>query len=157
VAPKDARLLIVGDGPQFEALQQRVAELGLTERVSMPGNQNDVVPWMHAMDIFALPSYANEGVPQALMQALCCGLPAVTTHVGSIDELAIDGDTALVVPPQDTPALAAGLARLAGDAALRQRLGAAAREHVAARFSRQTMLDRMEAIFRQVVAERGSR
>jgi glycosyltransferase involved in cell wall biosynthesis len=157
VAPPDARLLIVGDGPQFDALQERIAELGLSDRVTMPGNQNDVVPWMHAMDIFALPSYANEGVPQALMQALCCGLPAVTTHVGSIGELAIDGETALVVPPQDSAALADALALLAADPALRLRLGTAARRHVAARFARETMLDRMETIFAKVVAERGPR
>ena len=71
-------LLIVGDGPQREALEAQVAALGLASRVRFAGNQQDVRPWLHSMDVFALPSYANEGVPQALLQAMLCGLPCVT-------------------------------------------------------------------------------
>jgi glycosyltransferase involved in cell wall biosynthesis len=82
--PAGATLVIVGDGPQREALNARVAELGLKDRVIFAGNQRDVVPWMQALDVFALPSYANEGVPQALVQAMLVGLPCVTTPVGSI-------------------------------------------------------------------------
>jgi glycosyltransferase involved in cell wall biosynthesis len=107
-----------------------------------------VVPWLQALDIFALPSYANEGVPQALLQAMLVGLPCVTTNVGSIAELARDGETALVVPPQDVRALANTLQKLIGDAPLRARLGDAARRHCAERFSYERMLDRMEAIYR---------
>jgi len=145
-------LLIVGDGPQREALEAQVASLGIAERVRFAGNQRDVRPWLHAMDVFALPSYANEGVPQALLQAMLCGLPCVTTNVGSIDEVAQDGMTALVVPAQDTSQLSAALARLLGNAALSQQLGRAARAHCAAGFGLETMLDKMEAVFRNVVS-----
>jgi hypothetical protein len=137
-------LAIVGDGPQHGALAARIRELGLDERVWMPGDQRDVVPWLRSFDVFALPSYANEGVPQALLQAMLCGLPCVTTRVGAIGEAAIDGDTALVVPPQDADALARAIDRLLADPALRSRLGAAARAHCAARFGYDAMLDRME-------------
>ena len=145
-------LLIVGDGPQREALAAQSAALGLESRVRFVGNQHDVRPWLHGMDVFALPSYANEGVPQALLQAMLCGLPCVTTDVGSIGEIAQNGTTALVVPAQDASQLAAALARLLGDAALRQRLGEAARAHCASGFGLETMLDKMEAVFRNVVA-----
>jgi glycosyltransferase involved in cell wall biosynthesis len=150
--PAAATLVIVGDGPQREALEAQVQSATLQSRVRFAGNQRDVVPWLQALDIFALPSYANEGVPQALMQAMLVGLPCVTTHVGGIGELARDGHTALVVPPEDVPALRGALQRLIGDEALRAKLGAEARRHCVERFSYQRMLDRMEAIYREAAA-----
>jgi glycosyltransferase involved in cell wall biosynthesis len=147
--PEGAMLLIVGDGPQRAALEAQVQGAGLQSRVRFAGNQRDVVPWLQALDIFALPSYANEGVPQALVQAMLVGLPCITTEVGSIRELAIEGTTALLVPPQDVTALRAALARLMTDPKLREMLGAAARRHCAERMSYERMLDRMEAIYRE--------
>ena len=147
-----ATLVIVGDGPQRQALEARVNELGLRSRVIFAGNQQDVVPWLQALDVFALPSYANEGVPQALLQAMLAGLASVTTHVGSIAELAIDGATALVVPPKDVDALQQALQRLLGDPALRRKLGEAARRRCAETMSYERMLDRMEAIYRQAAS-----
>jgi glycosyltransferase involved in cell wall biosynthesis len=150
--PQGATLVIVGDGPQREALHARVAELDLESRVIFAGNQRDVVPWMQALDIFALPSYANEGVPQALLQAMLVGLPCVTTHVGSMAELARDADTALIVPPQDSAALKRALERLIADAPLRERLGAAARKHCSATHSSERMLDQMEQVYREAAS-----
>jgi glycosyltransferase involved in cell wall biosynthesis len=145
--PEGATLVIVGDGPQREALSLRVKELAIESRVRFAGNQRDVVPWLQGLDIFALPSYANEGVPQALLQAMLAGLPCVTTDVGSIGELATDGVTALVVPPKDVPALRGALRTLMDDPRLRARLGEAARRHCAEALSYERMLDRMEATY----------
>jgi glycosyltransferase involved in cell wall biosynthesis len=147
--PEGAALVIVGDGPQRQALEARAAELGIAGRVTFAGNQRDVVPWMQSLDVFALPSYANEGVPQALLQAMLVGLPCVTTHVGSMAELAVDGTTALVVPPQDSAALAQALKRLIEDSELRSRLGAAARRHCSETHSSERMLERMEQVYRE--------
>jgi glycosyltransferase involved in cell wall biosynthesis len=143
-------LVIVGGGPQREALEALVAERGLAERVWMPGDQADVLPWLQALDIFALPSYANEGVPQALVQAMMVGLACVTTDIGAIPEVARDGETALVAKPQDADDLARGLKQLIDDAPLRARLGEAAREYCVRNFGYEAMLDRMEAVFRDV-------
>jgi glycosyltransferase involved in cell wall biosynthesis len=150
----DARLLIVGDGPQREALERQVAQAGLASRVHFAGDCREVAPWFQALDVFALPSYANEGVPQALVQAMMCGLACVTTAAGAIPEVARDGRTALVVPAEDAVALAAALARLGADADLRARLGAAARALCVANYSYDAMLDRMEAIFARAAAAR---
>jgi glycosyltransferase involved in cell wall biosynthesis len=145
--PESIELVIVGDGPMLETLRAEVAALGLGSRVHMAGNQADVVPWLHTLDIFALPSYANEGVPQALVQAMLCELPCVTTAVGSIEELARHEATALIVPPRDPHALARAIARLAESEGLRRDLGAAARRHCVENFSYERMLERMEAVF----------
>jgi glycosyltransferase involved in cell wall biosynthesis len=146
--PETIALAIVGDGPQREALERQVHALGLDARVRMAGDQADVLPWLQALDIFALPSYANEGVPQALVQAMLCGLPCITTAAGSIPELATHEATALVVPPRDAGALAGAIRRLAANEGLRRELGEAARRHCVENFSYERMLDRMEAIYR---------
>jgi glycosyltransferase involved in cell wall biosynthesis len=151
--PESVHLVIVGDGPMRETLEAQVAKLGLAPRTRFAGNQADVVPWLQALDVFALPSYANEGVPQALVQAMLVGLPCITTTAGSISELASHEATALVVPQQNAHALAAALERLIGDPDLRRRLGEAARAHCAARFSENAMLDRMEAIYASVAGK----
>lgn len=144
-------LVIVGDGPQRVALEALVKERGLPDCVSLPGNQSQVAPWLRAMDIFCLPSYANEGVPQALMQAMACGLPVISTPVGSIAEIVEDDATGLLVPPNDVDALYAAMARLLGDSSLRQRLGAAARNVAVERFGLEHMLERMEQVFANVI------
>lgn len=153
----DVTLVIVGDGPMRAALESRAAERGLSGRVVMAGNHHDVVPWLQAFDIFALPSYANEGVPQALIQASLTGLAIVTTAIGAIPEVCVADDTAVVVKPQDVDDLARGLAELLGDPAQRARLGQAARARAVGRFGEQAMLDRMEAVFRLVLDDRRGR
>jgi len=149
-----ALLVIVGDGPQREALGRHVAALGLVPRVRFAGQQRDVAPWLAALDVFALPSTANEGVPQALLQAMFAGVPCVTTAVGAIPEIAHDGDTALVVPAGDAVALADAIGRLLADPSLGARLATAARAFVLPRFGLGTMLDRMEAAFRRAIEGR---
>ena len=148
--PDHVELVIIGDGPQRATLEKRIAELGLQGRVRMQGQQADVLPWLRALDIFALPSFANEGVPQALVQAMLVELPCVTTPVGGIPELAEHERTALLVSPRDPVALAAAIERLAGNEGLRRELGQAARKHCVEGYSYERMLDRMEAIYRNV-------
>lgn len=155
MARKDARVVIVGDGPQRAALEALAAAPGLAGRVVFAGNQADVAPWMQAFDVFCLPSYANEGVPQSLMQAMACGLPVVTTPVGSIEEIVSDGDTGLLVPPEDPGRLGEALDRLLADAGLRAALGKRAAEFARERFGEERMVERMVAVFREVAAAHG--
>lgn len=155
LAAEDPRLwlVIVGDGPMHEPIRHRLAELRLAARSVLAGRQDAVETWLQAMDVFCLPSYANEGVPQALLQAMLTALPIVTTPIGSITEAVTDGVTALIVPPKSVDALAAALRCLLADASLARRLGEAARQQAVSRFGIETMLDRMERVFRAVVGE----
>ena len=144
------RLLIVGDGPMREPILAKVVELGLGERIRMVGQQQKPEDWLRAMEIFCLPSYANEGVPQAIVQAMLTGLPIVSTPIGAIPEAVSDGETGLLVSPRDSLALAAAIERLAADPALALRLGSAARAKAERSFSYEAMIDRMESIFAMV-------
>jgi glycosyltransferase involved in cell wall biosynthesis len=149
-----AQLVIVGDGPQRGALERQIIDLGLARRVRLVGNQRDVAPWLAALDVFALPSYANEGVPQALLQAMLVGIPCVTTNAGAISEVAIDDVTALVVPKEHAVALAGAIDRLLNDSALGARVAALARQRTLEKFTLDVMLDRMEEVFRRASDER---
>ena len=144
---RSIHLVIVGDGPQRQSLEEQALARGLKESITFAGNQSDVVPWLQSLDAFALPSYANEGVPQALLQALACALPVVTTNAGAIGEICRPAETALVVVQQDSAALAQALARVLDDEALGKRLGEAGCALVTAKHSLPYMLDQMEAVF----------
>jgi glycosyltransferase involved in cell wall biosynthesis len=148
IPDKRVKAVIVGTGPVEESIHRQIEASGLASRVIMAGHRDDVVPWLHCFDVFALPSYANEGVPQAILQAMACGLPVITTEVGAITEAAEAGVTALVMNPRDPAGLAAAIVQLRDDPVLRERLGKAAAARARARFSAEAMLDGMESIFR---------
>lgn len=148
------KLLIVGEGPMHEPIQARINELGLSERVQLVGQQDHPEDWMRALDIFCLPSYANEGVPQAILQAMLTGLPIVTTPVGAITEAVEHDHSALVVPAKDASALCAAINCLIGDPALGKRLGSAARESAMQCFSKDSMLDKMTGVFNLVTGKK---
>ena len=148
LALSDWTLLIVGEGPMRDPITAKIGQLGIGDRVRLVGQQDRPEEWLRALDIFCLPSYANEGVPQAVLQAMLTALPIITTPVGAILEAVTGDETALIVPPQNPPALAAALKRLVDDEELGHTLGLAARVRAEAHFSRTAMLDNMEHVFR---------
>ncbi|MEO5330015.1 MAG: glycosyltransferase [Magnetococcus sp. THC-1_WYH] len=145
------RLVVVGDGPQEENLVRLAQELGLADRVHFAGYQTDPAPWLQAMDLFALPSYGHEGVPQALMQAMSCGVPVVSTPVGAIPEIITDQENGLLVPPKDHLALAGALKKVLQDRGLRETLGQRALVNARERFGIDHMAREMERLLTRVV------
>lgn len=123
-----AELRIVGDGPTRGALERQIAGLDLVHQVTLTGElpPAEVSRELAASDLFAMPSF-SEGLPISIMEAMAVGVPVVSTWIAGIPELARGGETALTVPPADAEALAAAIARLAGDQALRVRLARAGR------------------------------
>jgi len=148
------QVLVIGGGPDRDTLEARSVALGLADLVRFVGERDDVVPWLQALDLFTLPSIGQEGVPQAIMQAMACGLPVVSTTVGAITEAVDDGVTGLIVPPRDVVALGAALGQLRDDAARRATLGQAARVRAMRTFGLDRMLDAMENVFRATLAAR---
>jgi glycosyltransferase involved in cell wall biosynthesis len=151
-----AHLLIVGDGPRRAHLAERIAASGLGGKIHLIGHREDIPDVLAAMDVFALPSYANEGVPQAIMQAMAMELPVVSTTVGSIDEAVEDGITGYLVEPRNAGQLGERLAALLSDEAQRRLMSEAGRGRAQARFSLETMLDAMENVFYQALRTRSS-
>lgn len=143
----NALLVVVGEGPQAEALQQQIVQLGIQSQCRMVGNQTNVHRWLQSFDCFVLPSYANEGVPQALLQAMLTGLPCITTDAGAIPEIARHQETALVIKKEDAVAILNALKTVQIDQKLADRIGQAARLWCAAHHSRDMMLSRMQKVF----------
>lgn len=127
---KNWRLAIVGDGRLAATLRAQAATLGIAERVDWHGIVPDPYHFYRSAEVFALPSRV-EGTPNALLEAMSCGLPVVVSDgaPGPL-ELVEDGVTGLIVPVNDPAKLAAALRRLGNDGDLRARLGKAARERV---------------------------
>lgn len=145
-------LVVVGDGPNGERLQASVIELGVEHLVTFVGRQSNVEAWLSAFDVFCLPSYGEEGVPQAIMQALACECPVVSTSVGAIQEAVIPNETGLIVEARNSDALGDALDRLLVNPDLRQQLGQQGRQHVVANLALPKMLDDMDVIFRHAIA-----
>ncbi|MBZ0104389.1 MAG: glycosyltransferase family 4 protein [Sulfuricella denitrificans] len=148
----DLRLVIVGDGPQRENLDRKINALALKDKVMLAGQRDDVPLWLRALDVFTLPSYGEEGVPQAIMQAMACGIPVVSTTVGAIGEAVADGVTGILVAPRDSAALTSALSRLLADLELRRGMGAAGAERARKYFGLDVMLDKMETVFINTVS-----
>ncbi len=143
------RLVYAGAG-SIEQVRQLAAELGVADRVEFTGwlESERKLAELAGATTFVLPSYV-EGMPMALLEAMSWGLPVVATPVGGVPELITDEANGLLVPPGDVEALAAAIARLMGDTSLRERLGRAARETVAAHFSLAPTVERLIEIYRR--------
>jgi glycosyltransferase involved in cell wall biosynthesis len=150
------RLLVGGVGELRPALEARARELGVHERIRFLGKiPHDDVAWvMSAADVVVLPSL-SEGLPTVVCEAMACARPVVATAVDGTPEVVDDGVTGLLVAPQDPPALAAALARVLGDAGLRERMGRAALERSRAELTWAATARTMEGIYEEVVAAGG--
>ena len=145
-----AYLLVVGEGPYRRLIEGKIRDLDLEARVRLVGYQDEVAPWFALMDAVVLASYANEGVPQSLLQAMGMGKAVVGCAVGGIPEVVIEGETGLLTPPRDAAALARALRLLQEDEGYRRELGRRGREFVAERFSLEQMAARVEAVYEAV-------
>jgi glycosyltransferase involved in cell wall biosynthesis len=124
---------------------------GVQTMIHDPGD--DVAELLPALDVFAMASVPrSEGVPTALLEAMACGLPVVATDVGAVAEAVTDEVTGLVVPALDEMALAAALGRLAAGAALRERLGIAARRWAEISCDLETCADLHAAVYDRAMA-----
>lgn len=151
----DAHLLIAGEGPERDRLQRLSAELGLSDRVQMPGARSDIPDLLAAFDV-AVCCSDFEGGPLSVMEYMGAELPIVATDVGGLPELIADGKTGLLVPPRDPNALAVAIRRLLGDQELASRLGAAAAELRAAEHDVSVWSERITGLYRELLARKRS-
>ena len=145
---KHMTFVIAGDGPLFSSLSR-----DLPPNVRLLGRLDDIRPLLFAADVFAVPS-RREGQGIAALEAMAAGVPVAASNVGGLAEMLTDGETALLVPPDDADALAVALSRLQSDSRLRQKLAQNAAALVEARYTLQPMLDALTALYREV-SEKG--
>lgn len=143
---RQCRYIICGDGESRAALQAQAVALGLEQDVQFAGFRADITPYLAAADLFVhVPLW--EGLGVAVIEALAAGLPVVASRVGGIPELIKDQETGLLVPPQDSLALAAALCRLIDDPLKARALGQAGQSLVRARFDMTVMAQANETLY----------
>jgi glycosyltransferase involved in cell wall biosynthesis len=152
----DARFTLIGPvqqdfleriQPQLDALVPRVQLLPVRPRL-------ELIELYAKSDLFVLPTW-REGFPNVVLEAMAAGLPIVATRVGAIPDAVEDGVEGVLIAPRDADALAAAITGLVCDAELRRRMGARARSRVEADFSREAVLERLTALYEELVPPPG--
>ena len=147
---REFRAVLVGDGPERARLEARASELGLESRVCFLGERPDIERLLPAMDVFVLSS-REEGIPNALLEAMAAGRPSVVTDVGGNREVLTDGDTGWMVPSQSPLPLADALEAALTRPDEARRRGDRAREVTLEQRGIGTMVRRHEAFYRQAL------
>ncbi len=143
--------VLIGDGPERDALAQAIASHRLEDRVRLLGARDDVATLLPGLDAFAMPS-RYEGMPFAALEALAAALPVVATDAPEFRDVGGDTDAVAYVPLDDDDALAVAIRALSDAPAERRRRGLAGRARVESAFRRDRMLAETLAIYREVAA-----
>ena len=154
-----AELVVIGDGPLRVELEAHAHALGLAQRVRFLGVQPhaETIAWMRRAEVVLVPSVTAasgdaEGLPTVILEAAALGTPVVASDSGGSAEAVRHGETGFIVEERDVAALAASLAGILSDAGRRDRMGAAARQHVLERFDARIQTARLEDIFDMQIA-----
>jgi glycosyltransferase involved in cell wall biosynthesis len=144
--PDDTVLVVLGEGAERDRLESLARELGVDRRLFLPGRVPDVAAWLRRAAVLVHPA-RWEGFGLAVLEAMLAGLPVVATDVSSLPELVVDGETGVLVRPDDPAALAAGVARALGA----PQLGKAGRERALGSFSVARMADATVRLYEDIV------
>jgi glycosyltransferase involved in cell wall biosynthesis len=151
----DARLVLVGSGPHREGLIGLARELGVAERVELPGRVEDTSEWLASFDVFVLPSLM-ENFPLVNLEAMFAERPVVASDVGCVSEAVAHGETGLLVPPGDPERLAAAISELLANPERAREMGRRGREQALARFTTERMKRAYEGLYRELLGGRAA-
>jgi len=146
----EARLILIGDGPEQQASRARVRALGLEARVAFTGERDALAETLATSDVFALSS-SDESFGLSALEAMSCGIAVVATDVGGVGEVVEDGKTGLLSPPDDLDAFADNLKSVLFDRARARTLGLAGRRRAEDLFARDTVVLRYESLYRRLL------
>lgn len=148
-------LALVGDGPLDGELKTLADELGIGDRISFLGYRDDVPNLLNAMDVLVLPSL-REGMPNAVLEAMACGLPVIASEVGGASEILRDGENGFLVRPTDIEQLSQYLYQLALSPERRRAMGAAGRRYVEREFKMEYMVNKYTNLYLALAARKFS-
>jgi glycosyltransferase involved in cell wall biosynthesis len=152
----ELRMVLIGEGPERPQLERMIAELGLSEVVRLHGREPDARRLYGAFDMVAHAS-ESEGLPNVLLEAAAAGRAIVATAAGGSSEVVLAGESGLIVPVGDEDGFAREMLRLVRDPALRERLGAAARERAATVFGMDRFVAQTAALYEELAERKGVR
>lgn len=153
--PGRLRISLIGDGPEREVIEAQVHRLGLSARVELAGESDDVATWLRRADLFVLPSRA-EGLSNALLEAMAHGLPVVVSDIAGNSGVIEHDANGLTFPVGDPTALADRLSLLLADEATRARLGQAARATVEGEYDLDQVAERYIRLYQDLLSAEAS-
>lgn len=145
------KLLIAGDGPMRPEIERKIAGLGLFGSVVLMGHREDIPEVIHAFDVAIMASYASEGIPQFVLQAMAAGKPIVGTRVGGIPEVVHHGVNGVLIEPRQPGRIAEAIQPLLADAERRRKMGEAGRRMARENHTEDRMLDRLEELYTRIL------
>ncbi len=145
----DARLVLVGDGPELAPAERRLRIAGLRDRVIMHGHRHEVADLLADADVFILPS-SQESFGVAALEAMACGIPVVASDVGGLPEVIEHGESGFLVPVGDVEGFASHALTLLDAPERARSMGALGREVAVTRFGMEVALDRYEGLYRRM-------
>lgn len=146
-----AKFLFVGDGPDRSECQALARELGVAQHVRFLGKQSELAALLAASDIFLIPS-GNESFGLSALEAMACAVPVISSDVGGLPEVNIDGETGYVVPVGNIEVLAQRIRELLENESLRKTMGQASLKRAASLFSIENLIPRYEELYDSVLS-----
>jgi len=144
-------LIIVGDGPKKNSIEQLIKELDLETYITLTGYQKDPAAFFKAMDIMVLPSYAGEATSQVLPQAMAMKTPIIATHAGGLSEVVIDKETGLVIKPKDSQSIADAIYTLFTNEELKEKISIQGQKYTFKNFTFEKMIQTTEKVYLEVL------
>lgn len=145
------QVLLVGEGPAEQSLRALSKRLGISARVAFAGVRRDIPEVLSLLNIFILPSL-YEGFGIAILEAMAAGKPVVATMVGGIPEFVVSGQSGLLVPPGDAPALARAIKQLLDEPEKARAMGRQGQEHVTKHYSIESVVRQHEQLYELCLA-----
>ncbi|MBN2062871.1 MAG: glycosyltransferase [Deltaproteobacteria bacterium] len=146
----NSKLLLIGDGSEYEAIKKVVQASGLETNVILPGMKRDVPKFLSVMDIYVQPS-KFEGVPNSVLEAMASGLPVIATDVGGLREIIHDGESGILLEPGQDEALSLAISKLITHPEKRRQLGNNAQNRVTELFSIDKMVSDYEIMYKRIL------
>jgi glycosyltransferase involved in cell wall biosynthesis len=147
----ETEAVIVGEGPQRKNIERCARDAGVGGRLTLVGWSDDARSYLRRFDAFVLPS-RFEGFPLVILEAMLAGVPVIATDVGSVSESVTDGDTGILVAPEDPAALAEAIRRVLADPELARRIGERGRQVALQRFTSRDMTESFERVYGRLVS-----
>jgi glycosyltransferase involved in cell wall biosynthesis len=142
----DLDVRIAGEGDQREPLNHLAQSVGLTDHLKLPGRIEDIPSFLNGLDIFVLSS-DSEQHPNALNEAMACGVPSIATNVGCVEDLLDSGHCGIIIPPGDVKALEGAIRELVSNESLRKKYAKAGLQQVRANYSLDVMVERYRELY----------
>jgi glycosyltransferase involved in cell wall biosynthesis len=146
----NARLVMIGNGPDRAALERSADNQGLADEVDFLGERHDIIPLLSSADVFLLP-WAQESFGMAAGEAMACGTPAVASRVGGLPEVIDDAETGFLCDPDDVEAMAARAVELLTNKARHKQIAEAGARAIRTRFCEDRIVPEYERLYQDVI------